>query len=36
VDYANRRRLALSYDQKMSQLSSLQLRKTDDMEYVRS
>ena len=34
VDFANGRRLALGYDQKRSQLASLQLRKTDDTDVV--
>ena len=34
ADFANGRRLALGYDQKRSQLSNLQLRKTDNTDVV--
>ncbi len=34
ADFANGRRLALGYDQKRSQLASLQLRKTDDTDVI--
>jgi len=34
ADYANGRRLALGYNQKRSQLTNLQLRKTDDTDVV--